>query len=87
MDSSRKIDVASLDPAHRRAMEDMLGLPLQMNQRLIIQVATLELTDKLHPAADVMDLVTHFYDGVNDAEVEEVDALIKTRANLTRPLP
>jgi hypothetical protein len=87
MDSSLKIDVASLDPAHRQAMEDVLGLQLQTNQRLIIQVATLDLTEPQNEASNVMDLVTHFYDGVDANEVEEIDSLIKTRANLTRPLP
>ncbi|HEX3655292.1 MAG TPA: hypothetical protein VHV55_05790 [Pirellulales bacterium] len=37
-------------------------------------------------APNVMDLITHFYDGLDEVEVEEIDALIKTRANLTRPL-
>ncbi len=86
MDSSVKIDVASLDPAHRQAMEDVLGLQLQTNQRLIIQVATVDLTGASDQQANVMDLVTHFYDGVDAEEVEEIDTLIKTRANLTRPL-
>ena len=31
------------------------------------------------------NLLTHFYDGVSDEEVEEIDLAMKTRANLTRP--
>jgi hypothetical protein len=57
------------------------------NQRLIIQVATVDATEPQGQAANVMDFIKHFYDGVSESEVEEIDALIKTRANLTRPLP
>ena len=87
MDSSLKIDVSSLDAAHRQAIEDVLGLQLQTNQRLIIQVATLDSNEPLNEAPDVMNLIAHFYDGVTENEVEEIDSLLKTRANLTRALP
>jgi hypothetical protein len=48
-----------------------------------MEVATAE-PEPQDEAPNVMDLITHFYDGLD--EVEEIDALIKTRANLTRPL-
>ena len=80
MDPSLKIDVASLDLAQRQAMEDVLGVPLRVDQRLIIQVATLGAVEPQSQPANVMDLVRHFYDGVSENEVEEIDALIKARA-------
>lgn len=87
MDSSINIDVAALDPVHRQAMEDVLGCQLRANQRLIIQVASIEVGNGTEDKPTVLDLIEHFYDGLSDAEVEEIDRTIKTRADLTRHLP
>jgi hypothetical protein len=42
METSREIDVTALDDAHRLAFEEIIGAPLQQNQRLIIRVTEIE---------------------------------------------
>jgi hypothetical protein len=87
METPLHIDVAALDLAHRRAVEDLLGRALRLNERLIIQVAAADLHEPSGRAGEVLGLLTHFYDGMSDQEVDDIDREIKTRANLSRPLP
>jgi len=82
------IDVATLDAPHRRALEEVLGRQLAANQRLVIsvmEVATPRSADT-RPAQKLEDW-THVYDGLSDEEVEAVDEIAKTRANISRNLP
>ena len=87
METPLHIDVAALDQAHRRAVEDLLGRALQLNERLIIQVSATDSHQHPGRSGEVLDLLTHFYDGMSDQEVDDIDREIKTRANLSRPLP
>jgi hypothetical protein len=83
-----KIDVASLDAPHRRALEEVIGQPLAANQQLIIRVTEAEaapVADR-HPVQSLDDW-TNVYDGLSDDEIEAIDKIAKTRANLTRNLP
>jgi hypothetical protein len=88
METSLNIDVATLDAPHRRALEDVIGRPLTASQRLLISVI-----DVAPPAAaaarpaQTLEDWTNVYNGLSDEDVEAVDAVAKTRANLTRPLP
>jgi hypothetical protein len=87
MEMPLHIDVAALDQAHRRAVEDILGRALQPEERLIIQVASPHSNAPVGDPSEVLGLLTHFYDGMSDKEIESIDREIKTRANLSRPLP
>lgn len=82
------IDVATLDAPHRRALEEVIGQQLAGNQRLIISVmdVTMPQTAAPRPAQTLEDW-TNIYEGLSDDEIEAVDKIAKTRANLTRNLP
>ncbi|HEY5312505.1 MAG TPA: hypothetical protein VIK18_08285 [Pirellulales bacterium] len=68
-------------------MEAVLGFQLQPDQRLVILVTQNQSADAPAERPNIMDLVTHFYDGVGEHEIDEIDALIKARADFTRPVP
>ena len=88
METDLKIDVATLDAPHRRALEEVIGRELAVSQRLIMSVI-----DVAEPAgsalrpAQTLDDWTNVYDELSDEEIEAVDKVAKTRANLTRNLP
>lgn len=86
MDIPLSIDVSSLDHAHRQAMEDVIGRQLDANQRLIIQIATVA-PPPSDAARSVIELLTHFYDGMTEEEVDEIDDIIKTRMIFSRQFP
>jgi hypothetical protein len=83
METCLNIDVASLDPPHRRALEEVLGRQLAANERLTISIT--ELTIPSPP--QTLEDWTHVYEGLTDEEIEEIDKIAKTRADLTRDLP
>lgn len=88
MESDLNIDVATLDAPHRRALEEVIGRQLGGNQRLVISVV-----DVVVPAsaasrpAQTLDDWTNVYEGLSDAEIESVDQIARTRADLTRQFP
>lgn len=82
-----QIDVVSLDAPHRRALEEVIGRELAANQRLTISIRDLAAPrTSARPAQSLSDW-TGIYEGLSDEEVDQIDKIIKTRANLTRPLP
>jgi len=87
METERKINVATLDSPHRRALEEVLGQELQSNQQVLISIINLQ--SAVHDDRPVQTLEdwTEIYDGLSEDEVEAVDATIKTRADLSRDLP
>jgi hypothetical protein len=91
MESALNIDVAALDAPHRRALEDVLGKQLAAHQRLVISVIEVAPEPAEAPTASrpaqTLDDWTQVYDGLSEEEVEAVDAIAKTRADVTRPLP
>jgi hypothetical protein len=88
MEADQIIDVAALDDPHRRALEEVIGRHLQANQRLIISVAEVEVQPKHNGRPpQSLDDWTRVYDGLSEAEIESIDKIAKTRANLTRHLP
>lgn len=83
-------DVAGLDETHRRAMEDVLGRQLQANQRLIISVTEVDVraaTDTSTERRQSLADWTRVYEGLADEQIEAIDRIAKTRAQLTRHLP
>jgi hypothetical protein len=87
MEADLKIDVAALDDPHRQALEEVIGRHLKANQQLIISVTEVEMaSDQARPAQSLDDWI-EVYEGLSDAEIESIDKIAKTRANLTRNLP
>ena len=89
METSFTVDVMNLDSTHRQAIEDLIGARLQTSQRLIIGV-----TESDRPSADAtprrvqsLEDWTKVYEDLTDRQIEEIDRIAKTRANLTRNLP
>ena len=88
MGSNLTIVVATLDASHRRALEEVVGCELAANQRLIISVIDVAVSQGSAPMpAQTLADWTGVYAGLSDAEIEAVDKVAKTRANLTRNLP
>ena len=88
METRLNIDVATLDAPHRQVLEEVLGRQLKENQRLIISVMDVSMPQTAAPrSAQTLDDWTNVYEGLSDEEIEAVDAIAKTRANLTRNLP
>lgn len=85
-----KRQVGELQANERSAAELLLGHRLRGNEQLILQVLELDVaeppTNDSRPAQTLEDWV-HIYDGLSDEEVDALDAVINTRANLTRNLP
>jgi hypothetical protein len=88
MENGLKIDVATLDASHRRALEEVIGRELATNQQLMISVieATTSLSGTMRPAQSLDDW-TRVYEGLGDEQIEAIDEIAKTRANLTRNPP
>ena len=84
-------NVRDIDRSDRHVLEHVVGQALRDNQRLIIQIAEVDLARET-PATDAQPPQTladwtKVYEGLSDEQVEAVDKTIKTRANLTRNLP
>lgn len=81
-------NVAEIDRADRQALEHLIGKHLTDYQQVIISVMELPAAepDEARPAQALEDW-TNVYDGLTAAEIEAVDEIAKTRANLTRNLP
>lgn len=89
METDLKIDVAALDEPHRRALEEVIGRQLVANQRLIISITELDVSrsgDATRLPQTLADW-TGVYNGLSEKEIEEIDEVAKSRANLTRDLP
>jgi hypothetical protein len=84
-------NVADIDSSDRQALEHMLGANLTDDQQVIISVVSRDACASKGPGAErpvqSLDDWTHVYDGLSDDEVEAVDAIAKTRADLTRDFP
>ena len=89
METSCTIDVMTLDATHRQALEDLIGVQLQANQRLIIGVTEIDrpASEGTPRRAQSLEDWTKVYEGLSDEQVEEIDRIAKSRANLTRKLP
>jgi hypothetical protein len=88
MSTNLTIDVGNLDASHRRALEEVIGRPLSPGERLLIEVAKggVPAETPSAPAQSIEDW-TKIYEGLSEAEIEAIDKVAKTRANLFRDLP
>jgi hypothetical protein len=93
-------DITSLDDAHRRALEDLLGRKLKPDERLVIEVTqataaqvtetTVKVGEGHEPALKYnarLEPWTKFYEGLSDEEIDAIDREINSRADLSRPSP
>ena len=81
-------NVAEIDTADRRALEHVIGTHLTERQQVIISVIEVAIPQTAAPReAQTLADWTHVYDGLSDEEIEDIDKIAKTRANLTRNLP
>ena len=88
METDVKIDVAALDALHRRALEEVIGCELAVNQQLIISVIDVAAPGGSAPRpSQSLEDWTSVYEGLSEDEIEAIDKIAKTRANLTRNLP
>jgi hypothetical protein len=81
-------NVGDLNRGDRSALERVVGHSLGESQRLIIQVMTVERSaPATSPIGTIPDLPewTDIYAGLSDAEIDELDAAVRERANLSRP--
>ncbi|HEY5315906.1 MAG TPA: hypothetical protein VIK18_25475 [Pirellulales bacterium] len=83
-----QVDVTALGDSHRRALEEVLGRPLASNEQVIISVRSVETPAAASAgASQTLEDWTNIYEGLSDEQVEAIDKMAKTRANLTRSLP
>lgn len=70
-------------------LEDMIGVRLQPDQRIIIGVseAALPVPDSTPRRAQTLDDWRAVYEGLSESQIEEIDRIANTRADLTRELP
>jgi hypothetical protein len=72
METNLAIDVTNLDSAHRRALEDVIGIQLQANQRVVIRVTTVEPNGSERRLQTLGEL-PNIYEGLSEEQVEAVD--------------
>lgn len=82
-------DVRDIDNGDRRALEHVVGQTLRNNQRLVIQIMSVEpsepaTTAPIASSAKLPDWC-NVYAGLSEAEIADVEKVALARANLTRP--
>jgi hypothetical protein len=80
-------DVGDLDRSDRSALERVVGHALGENQRLVIQVMTPDVNkEQAQPSGSLPDLPewADVYKGMTDEEINDLDAAIRERADLSR---
>jgi hypothetical protein len=87
MDASITIDVTTLDLAHRQALEDVIGTRLHEGQRLVIGVTQSDRPASGPARKPTIEDWAKVYEGLTEQQIEEIDRIAKTRANLTRNVP
>lgn len=82
-------DVRDIDNSDRRALEHVVGQTLRNNQRLVIQIVSVEQSDPAKPAPAIPSSALpdwcNVYAGLSEAEIAEVEKIAVARADLTRP--
>lgn len=83
-------DVSQIESPDREALEHMLGQQLREGQRVMIHVVSFGPSTVESPLDSVDDTATlpawcHVFEGLSDQETSELEEVILTRADLTRP--
>jgi hypothetical protein len=83
--------VRDIDPTERHVLEHVLGRTLKENEKVLIQVVTPDseappAPQRAEPApADELPDWCNVYEGLSEEEIDDLAAIIRRRANLTRP--
>lgn len=83
-------DVSALDEAQRHALEHVIGQQLQENQRLVIQVVSMDRPQETpaagqSPGSDRLPDWCNVYEGLSDAEIADLEKSI-VRSSESRSL-
>ena len=83
-------DVSQIESPDREALEHMLGQQLREGQRVMIHVVSFAPSTVESPLDSVDDMATlpawcHVFEGLSDQETSELEEVILTRADFTRP--
>ncbi len=83
-------DVSQIESPDREALEHMLGQQLREGQRVMIHVVSFGpsvVEPPLDPVGDTTTLPAwcHVFEGLSDQETSELEEVVLTRADLTRP--
>jgi hypothetical protein len=78
--------VRDIEGSERRLLEQVIGQQLQENQKVIIQVVTLDALPKEGAIpAERLPNWCNVYEGLTEKELAEVEEVILQRSDLTRP--
>jgi hypothetical protein len=83
--------VRDIDTAERRVLEHVIGQQVKENQELIIQVVTRGTAAPTAPQpaeaapADELPDWCNVYEGLSEEEIDDLESIIRQRANLSRP--
>jgi hypothetical protein len=80
-------NVAEIDQADRRVIENLIGKHLAENHQVIISIVNLDLTPPDASAGTASEHVPEWwnvYAGLSDGDVDRLDEAIRPRANLSR---
>jgi hypothetical protein len=86
-------NVGDIDAHDRQALEHVLGLSLRENQQLVIHIVNLKVeaeadkTPASQPGSEIPALPDwcKVYEGMSDADIDDVEQTILQRAELGRP--
>lgn len=72
--------VRDIEADERRALEHVIGQQLTENQQIIIQVVDLG-----NSRSDQLPEWCNVYEGLTEQEIDELESVIRERADLARP--
>lgn len=81
------LNVKDIAISDRAVLEQVLGVPLQSNQRLIVQVVGPPKAEaESAPSTQVAEIPEwcRLYDGMTEEEIEALERTVLTRADMTR---
>jgi hypothetical protein len=85
-------NVAEIEPTDRRALEHLLGQPLDDNEQLLLRVIGPDAQNVKSANGDrevdteVLPEWCNIYEGLSDDEISAIEEIMLTRANLTRDI-
>ena len=83
-------NVNEIDSTDRQAIENLLGHPLQENEQVLIRVIIPEKESsgaekQVFNRAPTLPAWCNVYDGLSEEEIADLERIVLTRADLSRP--